>query len=103
MSREFDVIREIDLAAAPDDVWTAITAAKAAWMFPSATEVPAGTAPPDGGPVTTWDPPNRLVIRMEAPGGSFNALDYAIEARDGGAAHLRYVQRSSAGRRGSCL
>jgi hypothetical protein len=28
---------------------------------------------------------------MEAPDGSFNALDYAIEARDGGTAHLRYV------------
>jgi hypothetical protein len=28
---------------------------------------------------------------MEAPDGTFNALDYAIEARDGGTAHLRYV------------
>jgi uncharacterized protein YndB with AHSA1/START domain len=91
MSREFEVTREIDLPAAPDDVWTAITAAKAAWMFPSAAEIPPGDAPPEGSPVTTWDPPNRLLIRMEAPDGSFNALDYAIEARDGGTAHLRYV------------
>ena len=91
MSREFEVTREIDLPAAPEDVWTAITAAKAAWMFPSSAEVPAGEAPPEGGPVTTWDPPSRLVIRMEAPDGSFNALDYAIEAREGGTAHLRYV------------
>src|SRR4051812_18935792 len=28
---------------------------------------------------------------MEAPDGTFNALDYAIEARAGGTAHLRYV------------
>ena len=28
---------------------------------------------------------------MESPDGTFNALDYAIEARDGGTAHLRYV------------
>src|SRR3954447_13514997 len=28
---------------------------------------------------------------MESPNGSFNALDYAIEAREGGTAHLRYV------------
>jgi hypothetical protein len=28
---------------------------------------------------------------MQAPDGTFNALDYAIEARDGGTAHLRYV------------
>ena len=41
MSREFEVAREIDLPAAPDDVWTAITAAKArpiesrpAWRSP---------------------------------------------------------------------
>ena len=41
--------------------------------------------------MTTWDPPNRLVVRMESPDGTFNALDYAIEARAGGTAHLRYV------------
>ena len=91
MSREFEVIREIDLPAAPDDVWTAITAAPAAWMFPTGMEIPAGAAPPEGAPITTWDPPHRLVVRMEAPDGTFNALDYAIEARDGGTAHLRYV------------
>ena len=89
MSREFEVSREIDLPAAPDDVWTAITADTAAWMFPTGEgeEIPSG----EGGPIKTWDPPNRLVIRMEAPDGTFNALDYAIEARDGGTAHLRYV------------
>src|SRR5258708_34229129 len=74
--------------AAPDDVWTAITADTAAWMFPTGMEIPAGATPPEGAPVTTWDPPNRLVIRMESPDGTFNALDYAIEARVGGAPHL---------------
>jgi hypothetical protein len=28
---------------------------------------------------------------MESPDGSFNALDFTVEARDGGTAHLRYV------------
>ena len=60
-------------------------------MFPTGMEIPAGGAPPEGAPVTTWDPPNRLVIRTESPDGTFNALDYAIEAREGGTAHLRYV------------
>jgi uncharacterized protein YndB with AHSA1/START domain len=91
MSRAFEVSREIDLPATPEDVWTAITAAPAAWMFPTGMEIPAGASPPEGAPVTTWDPPHRLVIRMEAPDGTFNALDYAIEARDGGTARLRYV------------
>jgi hypothetical protein len=91
VSREFDITREIDLPAAPDDVWIAITSDTAAWQFPTGMEIPAGAAPPDGAPMTTWDPPRRLVIRMASPDGTFNALDYAIEARDGGTAHLRYV------------
>jgi uncharacterized protein YndB with AHSA1/START domain len=91
MSREFELIREVDLPADPDDVWTAVTANTAAWQFPTGMEIPAGDTPPEGGPVTTWDPPHRLVIRMESPNGSFNALDYTIEAREGGTAHLRYV------------
>jgi uncharacterized protein YndB with AHSA1/START domain len=91
MSREFEVKREVDLPAAPEDVWTAITADTAAWQFPTGLDVPADGGPPEGAPITTWDPPHRLVIRMEAPDGTFNALDYTIEARDGGTAHLRYV------------
>jgi uncharacterized protein YndB with AHSA1/START domain len=91
MSREFEITREVDLPAAPDDVWTAITADTAAWQFPTGMEIPAGGEPPEGAPVTTWDPPHRLVVRMESPDGTFNALDYAIEAREGGTAHLRYV------------
>lgn len=86
MSRPFEIAREVDLPAAPDDVWTALTSATAAWQFPTG---PAPAGP--GGPIQTWEPPHRLVIRMEAPDGTFNALDYAIEARDGGTAHVRYV------------
>jgi hypothetical protein len=86
MSREFEITRDVDLPAAPDDVWTAITAETAAWQFPVG-DAPTG----EGGPIKTWDPPNRLAIRMESPDGTFNALDYAIEARAGGTAHLRYV------------
>ena len=91
MSRPFEVARQVDLPAAPDDVWTAITSATAAWQFPTGMEIPEGGGPPPGAPITTWDPPHRLVIRTESPDGTFNALDYAIEARDGGTAHLRYV------------
>jgi hypothetical protein len=86
MSREFEITRDVDLPAAPDDVWTAITEGTAAWQFPIG-DAPTG----EGGPIKTWNPPHRLTIRMESPDGTFNALDYAIEARDGGTAHLRYV------------
>lgn len=90
MSRPFEIARHVDLPAAPDDVWTAITVDTAAWQFPPGLDVPAGDAPP-AAPIATWDPPNRLVIRTQSPDGTFNALDYAIEARAGGTAHLRYV------------
>ena len=91
MSRAFEVTREIDLPAAPDDVWAAITADTAAWQFPAGIEPAADGSPPEDAPVTTWEPPNRLVIRVQSPDGTFNALDYTIEARAGGTAHLRYV------------
>ena len=91
MSRPFEVTREIDLPGAPDDVWTAITADAAAWMFPTGMQCPADGSAPEGMPIETWDPSRRLVIRMASADGTFNALDYAIEARAGGTAHLRYV------------
>jgi uncharacterized protein YndB with AHSA1/START domain len=91
MTRAFEITRDVDLPAAPEDVWTAITADTAAWQFPTGMEIPAGASPPEGAPIQTWDPPHRLVIRMESPDGTFNALDYTIEAREGGTAHLRYV------------
>jgi uncharacterized protein YndB with AHSA1/START domain len=91
MSREFEIVRDVDLPASPEDVWTAITAYTAAWQFPTGMEIPPGASPPEGSPVTRWEPPNRLVVRMESPDGTFNALDYTIEARAGGTAHLRYV------------
>jgi uncharacterized protein YndB with AHSA1/START domain len=91
MTRAFEIAREVDLPAAPDDVWTAITADTAAWQFPTGMEIPAGASPPEDMGVTIWDPPHRLVIRMDSPDGTFNALEYVIEAREGGTAHLRYV------------
>jgi uncharacterized protein YndB with AHSA1/START domain len=91
MSRAFEITREVDLPGDPNDVWTAITADTAAWQFPTGLEIAAGAAPPEGSPVTRWDPPHHLVIRMESPDGTFNALEYAIEARAGATAHLRYV------------
>ena len=89
MTRPFEVACELDLPATPEDVWTAMTADSAAWQFPTGMEIAPGTTP--GAPVTTWDPPRHFVVRMEAPDGTFNQLEYLLEARAGGTAHLRYV------------
>jgi hypothetical protein len=86
MSRPFEITREVPLPAAPDDVWSAVTTGTDAWQFPGGLPEPGETSP-----TTAWDPPRHVAIRMEAPDGSFNALEYAIEARDGGTAFLRYV------------
>jgi hypothetical protein len=41
--------------------------------------------------VKRWNPPHELVVRQEGEGGWFNALEYLIEAREGGTCVLRYV------------
>ena len=86
MSREFEVIREVDLPAAPDDVWTAITAETAAWQFPTG-EPPtgAGRAHQDVGAAAPARDPHGVAGRhLQRP-----------RLRDrgprGGTAHLRYV------------
>ena len=48
MSREFEITREVDLPAEPDDVWTAITADAAAWQFPPAWRSPPASPRPKG-------------------------------------------------------
>lgn len=90
MSRPFEVVRELDLPAHPEDVWTAMTADVAAWQFPGGLDLPADGSTP-GAPVVAWHPPRLFAVRTEAPDGTFNALEYALEAHAGGTAHLRYV------------
>ena len=42
--------------------------------------------------MTAFEPPHHLAVRAAAPDGTvMNALEYIIEARDGGTAVLRYV------------
>jgi hypothetical protein len=92
MSKEFEVRREVVLPATPEQVFAAVTRETAAWMFP--VEVAGGAVGglgPDDPKVKVWNPPEHVSIRVEGPDGFFNALDYLIEGRDGGTAHLRYV------------
>lgn len=91
MSRPFEVRRELDLPASPEDVWTALTTDVDAWQFPSDLDVPADGSRPDADYVKDWVPPRLFTIRMESPDGTFNALEYDVASLDGGRAHLRYV------------
>jgi uncharacterized protein YndB with AHSA1/START domain len=92
MSREFEIRREVELHATPEQVWEAVAtgAGNAAWMFPN--EVPSGEGAKgaDGTTVTAWDPPHRFAVRTEGPDW-FNALEFVIEGRDGAPTTLRYA------------
>ncbi|WP_369046406.1 SRPBCC family protein [Sinomonas sp. P10A9] len=77
----FEIVQDVELAAAPERIWKAVTDDTAAWMFPT-DQWPA---------VRTVDErPAHLVTRMEGPDGWFNQLEHVItEGPDG--AHLHYV------------
>ncbi|GAA5170819.1 MULTISPECIES: ATPase [Amycolatopsis] len=85
MGKEFKIEREVVLPAAPEEVFAAVTTGTAGWLFPTPQPDPADPV------VKNWEPPHRYTVRQDGEDGWFNALDYIIEARDGGTAALRYV------------
>jgi uncharacterized protein YndB with AHSA1/START domain len=94
MSREFEIRREVELAATPEQVWEAVAtrAGTAAWLFPQGEIEPReGGKTADGATVKAWDPPRHFAVRFEGEGGFFNALEFIIEGREGSTTVLRYV------------
>ncbi|MGW7351671.1 SRPBCC family protein [Streptomyces sp. NPDC054784] len=96
MDKEFEVAREFEADATPQQVWEAVTTGTAGWLWPLEYEPGVGGAGPFGGTVTAWDPPRRLTTRTEDVPGidtqSVNQLDYEIAPRDAGRrAWVRYV------------
>jgi hypothetical protein len=84
MGKEFEIRREVELPATPEEVWEAVATGPgtASWLFPE-----------EPGPNSTVesDRPYRYAVRTEGEGGDFNAIEFVIEAREGGTAVLRYV------------
>ncbi|WP_406416993.1 SRPBCC domain-containing protein [Streptomyces sp. NBC_01614] len=97
MSKEFEIAREFEVDATPEQVWDAITSNTGGWMWPSEPPEPrVGGKGAMGSTVTAWDPPHRYTNRAEDVEGveeqSLNQLDYTIEPREGGRrAWVRYV------------
>jgi hypothetical protein len=91
MSKEFEVRREVALPGTPEQIFAAVTRETAAWMFPIEEAPGVGGLGPDDPKVKVWSPPEHVAVRVDGPEGFFNALDYLIEAREGGTAYLRYV------------
>jgi hypothetical protein len=82
---EFECSREVVLPATPEQVWEAVATAagNAGWLFPNEID-------PEGAGATAWDPPRQFAVRTEQ-GDWFNALEFLIEAREGGTSLLRYM------------
>jgi uncharacterized protein YndB with AHSA1/START domain len=90
---QFECRREIELPATPDQVWAAVATPEgnAAWLFPNEIAPGPGAKTADGATTTTaWDPPRHFAVRTQQ-GEWFNALEFAIEGRQGGTTRLRYV------------
>jgi hypothetical protein len=97
MSKEFEIAREFEVDATPQQVWDAFTAGTGGWLWPMEPPEPReGGKGPFGSTVTAWDPPHRYSNRVEDVEGiseqTVNQLDYTVEPRDEGRrAWVRYV------------
>ena len=97
MSKEFQIIREFEVDATPEQVWEAVTTGTGGWLWPmDAPEPREGGRGPFGSTITAWDPPHRYTNRVEdvegMPRQTLNQLDHTIEPREGGSrAWVRYV------------
>lgn len=103
MTRPFEITKDVELDATPDEVWAALATPEglASWLFG-----PFEIVPGDGGSfrltigdftetstITGWDPPRRLTLRGQTgEDGAFQAFTYDVEAIDGGKTRLRFVQ-----------
>ncbi|WP_028803394.1 ATPase [Streptomyces sp. 142MFCol3.1] len=94
MSKEFEIAREYEVDATPEQVWDALTTGTGGWLWPMEFDGEHRVGP-FGSTLTNWDPPHRLTSRSEDvgfPTQSLNQLDNTIEPRDEGRrAWVRYV------------
>lgn len=97
MSKEFEIVREFEVDASPEQVWEAITTGTGGYLWPMEPPEPrVGGKGPFGSTVTAWEPPHRYTNRVEDAEGiaeqTANQIDYTVEPRDEGRrAWVRYV------------
>lgn len=102
MAHSFEITKDLEVDATPEEVWDAISTGRGvdSW-FMGRNEI----EPREGGTVTSsvggatetstvtrWEPKRRFVWRSaERPDGSFHQFDYRIEPRDAGSTSIRFV------------
>ncbi|BBA95459.1 hypothetical protein RVR_322 [Actinacidiphila reveromycinica] len=92
MAREFEVRREQDLPATPEQVWDAVAtgAGNLGWLYPMDIEPRVGGKATRGdATVLAWEPPRHLALRATQDGGFSNTLGYHVEPAGSGASRLR--------------
>lgn len=92
MAREFEVRREQDLPATPEQVWHAVATGTGnlGWLYPMEVEPHVGgKVTRADGTVVVWEPPHHFAVRVALDDGFSNTLTYRIEPLDGGTSHLR--------------
>src|SRR4051812_21525289 len=104
MSHDFEIADAITLDATPEQVWDAIATGPGvdSWFMGHTSIEPGegGTNRRDmtdamgvvqKSTITAWDPGRRLALREDSPDGTFSAVEYLLEGRDGGSTVLRFV------------
>jgi uncharacterized protein YndB with AHSA1/START domain len=104
MTHPFEIRKEIEVAATPEEIWDAIATGEGidGWFLGTGNQVEPreggrvwiSFGEGAGGPsrVTAWEPPRRFAHEGEpAPDGSVHAFEYEIEALAGGTTRVRLV------------
>jgi uncharacterized protein YndB with AHSA1/START domain len=98
MAGEFEIRKEVELPASPEEVWAAITtrAGLTAWFMPMDV-APAADGRSPAGEGLVWEPPNRFAVRTPAgEGGTGHAFEYALDPAPDGCV-LRFLHSGFSG------
>jgi uncharacterized protein YndB with AHSA1/START domain len=101
MTHPFEVRDEFSVDATPDEVWEAITSGPGvdSWLM-GRTEIDGANktstftmfGETSRSSITAWEPGHRYATKEdENPDGTFMAMEWLIESRDGGGAVVRFV------------
>jgi uncharacterized protein YndB with AHSA1/START domain len=93
---------DIEVPGTPEEVWEAVASGPGitAWFVPARVDGRlGGTCELDFGPgvgvetarITAWEPPRRLVAEVAAEGRPAFAMEWLVEARDGGTCVVRLI------------
>jgi uncharacterized protein YndB with AHSA1/START domain len=99
---------DVEVPGTPEEVWEAVASGPGitAWFVPARVDGRVeGTVELDFGPgygtetarITAWDPPRRFVAEVVHQGRPTFAMEWLVEARDGGACVVRLINSGFGG------